>query len=61
MLSRLPLTDNTSEIKSDEINHFVHSIMKSCQNSEDRLQQIITETQKINILQSAVLQIQNAK
>ena len=61
MLNRLPLTENTSEIKSDEINHFVHCIMKSCQNSKDRLQQIVTETQKANMLQQPVLQIQNAK
>ena len=59
MLSRLPLPDNTSEIKSDEMNHFVHFVIKSCQISEDRLQQIITETQKVDILQSVVLQIRN--
>ena len=39
--------------------YFVHSAIKSCQISEDRLQQIITETQKDDILQSVVLQIQN--
>ena len=49
MLSRLPLPDNTSEIKSNEMNNFVHSVIKSCQISEDRLQQIITETQKDDI------------
>ena len=59
ILSRLPFPDNTSEIKSNETNYFVHSVIKSCQISEDRLQQIITETQKDNILQSVVLQIQN--
>ena len=59
MLSRLPLPDNTSEIKSNEMNYFVHSVVRSCQTSEDRLQQIITETQKDDILQSVVLQIQN--
>ena len=41
------------------MNYFVHSVIKSCQISEDRLQQIITETQKDNILQSVVLEIQN--
>ena len=59
MLSRLPLPDNTSEIKGDEMNHFVHSVLKSCQISEDRLQQIITETQKVDLLESVVLQIRN--
>ena len=41
------------------MNYFVHSVIKSCQISEDRLQQIITETQKDNIMQSVVLEIQN--
>ena len=60
MLSRLPLPDNnTSEIKSDEMNYFAHSVIKSCQIIEDRLQQIITETQKNDILQPVMLQIQN--
>ena len=59
MLSRLPLPDSKSEIESDVMNYFVHSVIKSCQISEDRLQQIITETQKDDILQSVVLQIQN--
>ena len=59
MLSRLPLPDNTSKIKSNEMNYFVHSVIKSCQISEDRIQQIITEMQKDNILQSVVLQIQS--
>ena len=57
ILSRLPLPDSTSEIKSDEMNYFVHSVIKSCQISKDRLQQITTETQKDDILQSVVLQI----
>ena len=34
-------------------------VIKSWQINEDRLQQIITETQKGNKLQSVVLQIQN--
>ena len=51
MLSRLPLPDSTSEIKSGETNYFVHSVIKSCQISEGRLQRIITETQKDDILQ----------
>ena len=55
ILSRLPLPDSTSEIKNDEMNYFVHSVIKSCQISEGRLQQIITETQKDDILQSVVL------
>ena len=59
ILSRLPLPDSTSEIKSNEINYFVHSIIKPCQITEDRVQQIITETEKDDILQSEVLQIQN--
>ena len=46
ILSRLPLPDSTSEIKSDEMNYFVHPV-------------IITETQKDDILQSVLLQIQN--
>ena len=46
ILSRLPLPESTSEIKSDEMNYFVHSVIKSCQISKDRLQQISTETQK---------------
>ena len=46
-------------MKSDKMKYFVHSAIKSCQISEDRLQQIITETQKDDILQSVVLQIQN--
>ena len=46
ILSTLPLPDSTSEIKSDEMNYFVHSV-------------IITETQKDDILQSVLLQIQN--
>ena len=41
------------------MNNFVHSVIKSCQISEGRLQQIITETQKDDILQSVVLQIEN--
>ena len=41
------------------MNSFVHSVIKSYQISEDCLQQIITETQKDDILQSVVLQIQN--
>ena len=41
------------------MNYFVHSVIKSCQINEGRLQQIITETQKDDILQSVVLQIQN--
>ena len=57
ILSRLPLPDSTSEIKSDEMDYFVHSVIKSCQISKDRLQQITTETQKVDILQSVVLQI----
>ena len=57
ILSRLPLPDSTSEIKSDEMDYFVHSVIKSCQISKDRLQQITTETQKDDILQSVVLQI----
>ena len=52
------MPDSTSEIRSDEMNYFVHSVIKSCQISEGRLQQIIT-TQKDDILQSVVLQIQN--
>ena len=44
-------------LKSDEMNYFVHSVIKSCQISEGRLQQIITETQKDDILQSVVSQI----
>ena len=59
ILSRLPLPDSTSEIKSNEINYFVHSIIKPCQITEDRVQQIITETENDDILQSEVLQIQN--
>ena len=60
MLSRLPLPDNnTSEIKSNEMNYFAHSVIKSCQIIEDRLQQIITETQKNDILQPVVLQVEN--
>ena len=59
ILSSLPLPDSTSEIRSDEMNYFVHSVIKSCQINEGRLQQIITETQKDDILQSVVLQIQN--
>ena len=59
MHSRLPLPDSTSEIKSDEMNYFAHFVTKSCQISEDRLQQIIREMQKDDILQSVVLQIQN--
>ena len=59
ILNRLPLPSSTSEIKSEEMNYFVHSVIKSCQISEGQLQQIITETQKDNILQSLVLQIQN--
>ena len=46
ILSTLPLPDSTSEIKSDEMNYFVHPV-------------IITETQKDDILQSVLLQIQN--
>ena len=46
ILSRLPLPDSTSEIKSDEMNYFVHSLIKSSQISEDRLQQIIPERKK---------------
>ena len=57
ILSRLPLPDSTSEIKSDEMDYFVHSVIKSCQISKDRLQQITTETQKEDILQSVMLQI----
>ena len=49
MLSRLPLPDSTSEIKSNVMNYFVHSVIKSCQISENRLQQIITETQNRTI------------
>ena len=44
-------------LNSDEMNYFVHSVIKSCQISEGRLPQIITETQKDDILQSVVLQI----
>ena len=58
ILSRLPLADSTSEIKSDEM--FSHFCKTSCQISEDPLPQIMTETQKDDILQSVVLQIQNA-
>ena len=29
ILSRLPLPDGTSEIKSDEMNYFVHTVIKS--------------------------------
>ena len=36
----------------------VHSVIKPCKISEERLQQIITETEKDDILQSVVLQIQ---
>ena len=50
MLSRLSLPDSISEIESDEMNYFVHSVIKSCQIGKDRLQ---------DILQSVVLQIQN--
>ena len=46
ILSRLPLPDSTSEITSDEMNYFVHSLIKSSQISEDRLQQIIPERKK---------------
>ena len=53
------MPDSTSEIKSDEMNYFVHSVIKSCQTSGDCPQQIIAETQKDDILQSKVLQIQN--
>ena len=59
ILSSLPLPYSTSEIKRNEINYFVHSVIMSCQVSEDRLHQIITETQKDIILQSVLLQIQN--
>ena len=59
MLSRLPLPDSTSEMKSNEMTFYVHSVIMLCQISEDRLQQIITETQKEDIYQSVVLQIQN--
>ena len=59
MLSRLPLLDSTSEMKSNEMTSYVHSVIMLCQISEDRLQQIITETQKEDIYQSVVLQIQN--
>ena len=45
-LSKSPLKATT---KSDEMNYFVHSVIKSCQISEDRLQQIITETQNRTI------------
>ena len=38
MLSRLPLPDSTSKIKSDEMNYFVLSVIGSCQISEDHLQ-----------------------
>ena len=55
ILSRLPLPDRTSKIKSDEMNYFVHSVIKSYQISEGRLQRIITKTQKDDILQSVVL------
>ena len=41
------------------MNYFFHSVIKSCQISEDHLQQIITETQEDDILQLVVLQIQN--
>ena len=41
------------------MNYFVHSVIKSHQISEDRLQQIITETQKDDILQLVKLQIQD--
>ena len=50
---------SSSEIKSDKMNYFFHSVIKSCQISEDHLQQIITETQEDDILQLVVLQIQN--
>ena len=53
------MPDSTSEVKSNEINYFVHSIIKPCQITEDRVQQIITETEKDDVLQSEVLQIQN--
>ena len=59
MLCKLPLPDSTSVIKSDDINYFVNSVIKSWQISEDRLKQIIIETQKEDILQSVVLHIQN--
>ena len=41
------------------LSYFVYSVIKSCKISEDRLQQIITETQKGDISQSFTLQIQN--
>ena len=41
------------------MNYFVLSVIKSCQISEDCLQQIKKETQKDDIVQSVVLQIQN--
>ena len=41
------------------MNYFVHSVIKSYQISEDRLQQITTETQKDDILQLVVLQNQD--
>ena len=50
ILSRLPLLDSTSEIKSDGMNYCVHYIIKSCQISEDRLQEIKKEIQKQDIL-----------
>ena len=59
ILSRLPLLNSTSEIKSNKMNYYFHSVIKSCQISEDHLQQIITETQEDDILQLIVLQIQN--
>ena len=59
ILSKLPLPDSTAEIKSNEMNYFVHSVIKPRQITEDRQQQIITETGKHDILQSEVLKIQN--
>ena len=43
------------------MNYFVHSVIKPRQITEDRLQQIITETGKHDILQSEVLKIQNGQ
>ena len=53
------LWSHISDIKSDEMNYFVLSVIKSCQISEDCLQQIKKETQKDDIVHSVVLQIQN--
>ena len=61
MLGRLPLPDSTSKMKSNEMNFYVHSVIKLSQISEDFLQQIITETQNEDIYQSVVLQIQNGR